>query len=62
MSSVTTYLNFPGTTEAAFELYKSAFGTEFSSPIARMGGAPGMPEMPKEAGILKQIKFEVKKP
>ncbi|MBM3329251.1 MAG: VOC family protein [Calditrichaeota bacterium] len=30
MSKINTYLNFPGTAEAAFEFYKAAFGGEFS--------------------------------
>lgn len=48
MASVSTYLNFNGTTEEAFEFYKSVFGTEYVGGIARMGDAPpmeGQPEM-----------------
>ena len=40
MAQTSTYLNFNGTTEAAFTFYKSVFGTEFAGPIARMGDAP----------------------
>ena len=29
MASTSTYLNFAGDTEAAFNFYKSVFGTEF---------------------------------
>jgi PhnB protein len=29
MATINPYLNFPGTTEEAFNFYKSAFGTEF---------------------------------
>ena len=40
MAFVSTYLNFDGTTEAAFTFYASVFGTEFTAPIVRMGEAP----------------------
>lgn len=29
MASVSTYLNFPGTTEAAFQFYRSVFEEEY---------------------------------
>jgi PhnB protein len=48
MASVSTYLNFPGNTEEAFNFYKSVFGTEFDGEIMRMGSAPpqeGQPEL-----------------
>lgn len=48
MASVSTYLNFNGTTEEAFTFYKSVFGTEFDGPLMRMGDVPredGQPEM-----------------
>ena len=40
MARVSTYLNYPGTTEAAFNFYKSVFGTEFAGPVMRMGDSP----------------------
>jgi PhnB protein len=40
MASVSTYLNFPRTTEQAFAFYKTVFGTEYSAPIARFGDMP----------------------
>jgi PhnB protein len=44
MARVSTYLNFPGTTEAAFNFYKTAFKTEFNAysngKIARFGDMP----------------------
>ncbi len=43
MAKVSTYLNFMGNTEAAFLFYKSVFGTEFSTPIMRMGQIPPPP-------------------
>lgn len=46
---VSTYLNFPGTTEDAFNFYKSVFGTEFNgSGIQRFGDIAlpnGMPPL-----------------
>ncbi len=41
MARVSTYLNFMGTTEEAFEFYRSCFGTEYVSPFQRMGDVPG---------------------
>jgi PhnB protein len=49
MAKVSIYLNFPRTTEAAFNFYKSVFGTEFSAPIGRfrdMPPQPGQPSLP----------------
>jgi uncharacterized glyoxalase superfamily protein PhnB len=44
MARVSTYLNFPRTTEEAFAFYRSVFGTEFLGPIARFGDMPGVPD------------------
>ena len=46
MARVSTYLNFNRTTEEAFAFYKSAFKTEYSAPIARMGDTPANPDHP----------------
>ena len=51
MASVSTYLNFAGQTEEAFEFYKSVFGTEYDNGIMRFGDMPpgeGQPEIPEE--------------
>ena len=40
MAQVSTYLNFERETEAAFNFYKSVFGTEFAGPIMRHGDVP----------------------
>ncbi len=40
MAKVNTYLNFPDTTEEAFNFYKSVFGGEFIGGIQRMKDAP----------------------
>lgn len=46
MARVSTYLNFPRSTEEAFLLYRSVFGTEFIAPIARFKDMPLMPGRP----------------
>lgn len=46
MARVSTYLNFPRSTEAAFMFYKTVFGTEFSTPINRFGDMPCQPGQP----------------
>ena len=46
MSRVSTYLNFPRSTEEAFTFYKSVFGTEFRAPIARFKDVPPCPDQP----------------
>jgi len=45
MASVSTYLNFLGNTEEAFEFYRSVFGGEFTA-LNRMDSIPGM-ELPE---------------
>lgn len=47
MKTVSPYLNFPGTTEAAFDFYKSVFGGEFLSVVRFKdfgGNAVGVPD------------------
>lgn len=47
MASVSTYLNFDGTTEEAFEFYKSVFGKEYDEGgIMRMGDVPPQEDQP----------------
>lgn len=51
MARVSTYLNFPRSTEEAFNFYKSVFGTEFVGDIARFSSVPpqeGQPPMKEE--------------
>lgn len=47
MARTSTYLNFMGQTEEAFEFYASVFGTKPDAPIARMGDVPPGPGMPE---------------
>ncbi len=45
VAKVSTYLNFPGNTEAAFNFYRSVFETKFEAPgIRRMGEVPAAPD------------------
>ena len=46
MARVSTYLNFPRSTEAAFNFYRAVFGTAFSNPIMRFGDIPAQPGQP----------------
>lgn len=50
MARVSTYLNFPRETEAAFLFYKSVFGTEFNGPIRRFKDMPPNPDHPLAQG------------
>lgn len=62
MSRVNTYLNFPRTTEQAFNFYKSVFKTEFVDPIARMGAVPACPGQPPMAEADKNLVMHVALP
>jgi PhnB protein len=46
MPRVSTYLNFPGTTEEAFNFYRAVFGGEFNGPVHRFGDMPPQPGQP----------------
>ncbi len=51
MSSVSTYLNFPGNAEEAFTFYAQVFGTELVGPVFRIGDMPmpdGAPALAEE--------------
>jgi PhnB protein len=43
MARVSTYLNFPRSTEAAFVFYRSVFGGDFNAPIHRFADVPLAP-------------------
>ena len=63
MARVSTYLNFMGQTEAAFEFYRSVFGTDYVGSIMRMGdvpSAPGMPELTEaERDMIMHIELPI---
>ena len=63
MSKVSTYLNFPGTTEEAFKFYESVFGGKINPDIARFGNMPEIPGMPpleeKDKNAVMHIELEI---
>jgi uncharacterized glyoxalase superfamily protein PhnB/uncharacterized protein YndB with AHSA1/START domain len=62
-SRVTTYLNFPGNTEEAFNFYKSIFKTEFTGKgIQRFGEIPAEPGQPPVADNVKKMVLHVELP
>lgn len=54
MERVSTYLNFMGTAEEAFNFYRDVFKSEFIGPIVRLGDMPGDPSMPQLADADQQ--------
>ena len=62
MARVSTYLNFVRSTEAAFEFYKSVFGTEYSGPIARFKDIPPQPDQPPMAEADQDLVMHVELP
>jgi len=62
-SRVTTYLNFPGNTEEAFNFYRSVFGTQFSGKgIQRFGDIPASAGHPPVAEDVKKMILHVELP
>jgi PhnB protein len=59
MSKISTYLNFPGTTEEAFNFYKSVFGGEFIGGIHRFGEVPPAPGVPPISETDKNLVMHV---
>jgi len=62
MSRVCTYLNFPRSTEEAFEFYKTVFGTDYAHPITRFGVLPDAPGMPPLAEADRDLVMHVELP
>jgi PhnB protein len=58
MARVSTYLNFNGNTEAAFDFYRSVFGGNFGM-LQRMGDAPAAPGQPPLSDADKQLVMHV---
>jgi PhnB protein len=59
MSRVSTYLNFPRTTEQAFLFYRSVFGGDFNGPIHRFADVPSAPGQPPMAEGDKKLVMHV---
>ncbi len=62
MARVSTYLNFPRSTEEAFMFYRSVFRTEFSAPIARFRDMPAGPSQPPLAEADKNLVVHIELP
>jgi len=63
MSRVSTYLNFPSHTEAAFNFYKSVFGGEFiGDGITRFGSIPPAEGMPRLSAEEKNLILHIELP
>ncbi len=59
---VSTYLNFPGNTEEAFNFYKSVFKTDFVNGIQRFGEIPADPSQTPIAENVKKMVLHVELP
>ncbi|HMO63433.1 MAG TPA: SRPBCC domain-containing protein [Ferruginibacter sp.] len=59
---VSTYINCPGNTEAAFNFYQSVFKTDFINGIHRFGEIPQQPDMPPVADAVKNMVLHVELP
>ena len=62
MARVSTYLNFPRTTEAAFDFYRAVFQTEYLGPIARFRDMPTAPDQPPLADDDEDLMLHVELP
>lgn len=59
---VSTYLNFPGTTEEAFTFYKEVFKTNFINGIRRFDEVPASPDQAPMADSVKKMVLHVELP
>jgi PhnB protein len=62
MARTSTYLNFMGKTEQAFNFYRAVFRTDFSMPIQRMRDVPEDPGMPRLSDAEKEMVVHVELP
>lgn len=62
MSRISTYLNFPRSTEAAFLFYKSVFGEDFIPPVSRFQDIPTDPDQPPVAEADKTLILHIELP
>ena len=59
MARVSTYLNFAGNTEQAFQFYRTVFGGEFNGAIHRFGDAPPAPGQPPMSDADKKLVMHI---
>ncbi len=62
MARVSTYLNFPRSTEQAFLFYRSVFGGDFDGPIHRFSDVPPAPSQPAMAEADQNLVMHVALP
>ncbi|MBB4119001.1 PhnB protein [Mesonia hippocampi] len=62
MARVSSYLNFPGNTEEAFNFYKQVFKSDFINGIQRFEEAPANPNQPPMAESVKKMVLHVELP
>ena len=62
MATTSTYLNFNGNTEEAFNFYKSVFKTEFFGTPARMGEVPPQEGQPPLSETAKNLIMHIELP
>jgi PhnB protein len=62
VARVSTYLNFKGNAEEAFEFYRTVFGTDYAGPIQRMGDVPPAPNGPTLSEDEKRMVMHVELP
>ena len=62
MARVSTYLNFPRSTEQAFNFYQSVFGGDFIGGIHRFSEVPAAPGQPPTAEADKNLVMHVALP
>lgn len=63
MAHVSTYLNFPRSTEAAFQFYRSVFRSEFTGAVLRFRDIPAQPGQPPmataDANLIMHIELPI---
>ena len=62
IARVSTYVNFPGNTEEAFNFYRSVFKTDFINGIQRFGDIPADPNQPPIAEQVKMMVLHIELP
>jgi PhnB protein len=62
MARVSSYVNFQGNAEEAFNFYKSVFKTDFINGIKRFGDLPADPNHPPMAASVKKMVLHVELP
>jgi PhnB protein len=62
MPRVSTYLNFPRSTERAFVFYRSVFGGDFNGPVHRFAEVPAAPGRPAIGEADRELVMHVELP